>query len=628
MYLAVAGLVVMAGQYGLRQVGERLTNTTDPKEYAIGGFIEPKEGTTNDPIPNAPTYTDGWLTKPLDFVPTAPNNHFAHITDYPDLPLGFKHSPAGYLIQFANEQQSCDAAYALKILAAVGFNQDNAIQNSCWKYRPYVDVTPAETFNFRFYERDEDGHNEVYMYMAWDYSRVWAKYGTSTPFYLARDPGDGRGDRKYKFQFTDITRNPENNSPDGGDISARKLVIMRIDGNDTRQTQVWANDIRGTCNPGYTQNDCWKIDYNTYRPFTYTYHDEGQMFYNSSGVAAPFRLLQQSEDRMIRAGIKTKHNALWCIPSKPTASYYIDPEIGTLAPEQLFMQNRSWTDGRDPESPAYPENGMVADLVTTEVLEGSFSVGSCQFRGDSSANQPFFYQLVYDKDNMAVATTKLTAQVNGNMTASQLTITVASTTDFARGSILSSDSTSMLGLTGTANVLSVDSSTQLTIGFMEQSINPVIISSTTLGQTAAVSVAAQTITIGVADTTNIYAGDKAKIAGISGNVIVSETTATSVTFTMSLQTTSIIPTGTAINFIKEVKLSMPKKLWDTPYMSRYFNNSTITDMRRYYCQTAFAADMTGETVEKKCFGYINLRTTDYVMLPMTVLSSSATMITS
>jgi hypothetical protein len=143
------------------------------------------------------------------------------------------------------------------------------------------------------------------------------------------------------------------------------------------------------------------------------------------------------------------------------------------------------------------------------------------------------------------------------MTTSTLQITVASTAGFTEGSILSSDSTSVLGLTGTANVLRVDSSTRLTIAFTEQPLTSV----------------------------------------------------------------SITPTVT-------IKLSMPKKLWDTAYMRRYFSDSTITEMRRYYCQSAFAADMTGETVEKLCFGYVSARTTEYVMLPMTVLSSKATKITS
>jgi len=559
MYLAVGGLVVMAGQYGARKVGDRLSNTTDPKEYAVGGFIEPPEGTTEDPIPISPTYVDGWLTKPLDFVPSAPTVQFAHITDYPDFPLGFKNSPANYLTT-RPEQQFCTSTYAVEITAVVGFNQDNARQNACWKYRPYVEVTPAQTFNFRFYERVESGRKEVYMYMAWSYQTLFNTYGTSTPFYLARNSIDGRGDRKYKFQFTGDTRNPENNSPDtgsnGGDIAARKLIITRIDGNDTRQTQVWADDLRTA--------DRWKIDYNTCGLFGCTYRDEGQMFYVNGYVngvwgnyPAPFRLLQQSEDRMIRAGIKTKYNALWCIPSKPTASYYVDPEIGTLAPEELYMQNRSWTDGLDPQSPAYPEQGIVDDLGTTEDGGGTFFNGSCRFTGDSPKNQKFFYQLVYDKDNMAVATTTLTAQVNGNMTASQLTITVANTSGFSAGSILSSDSTSALGLIGTATVLRVVSATQITLSFTEQPLTSV----------------------------------------------------------------PVTPTVT-------IKLSMPKNLWETDVLSKYFSNSTITDMRRYYCQEAFAADMTGETVEKKCFGYISTRTVNYVMLPMTVLSSKATKITS
>jgi hypothetical protein len=50
-------------------------------------------------------------------------------------------------------------------------------------------------------------------------------------------------------------------------------------------------------------------------------------------------------------------------------------------------------------------------------------------------------------------------------------------------------------------------------------------------------------------------------------------------------------------------------------------------VRQYYCKEAFASDMTGETVEQHCFGYISARTNNYVMLPMTVLAANATKIT-
>jgi hypothetical protein len=67
-----------------------------------------------------------------------------------------------------------------------------------------------------------------------------------------------------------------------------------------------------------------------------------------------------------------------------------------------------------------------------------------------------------------------------------------------------------------------------------------------------------------------------------------------------------------------IKTSMPGKLWDTAYLSRYFYDFTINEMRQYYCQEAFAADMTGETLDRNCFAYVSARTKNYVLLPQTI----------
>ena len=419
----------------------------------------------------------------------------------------------------------------------------------CWSYKTNLQDT-TDTVNLRFFKTNTGGYERLFVLTdAADspgYQTLFTKFGAYDNamnfFYLKWNT--------IIFRFRLLTSNFSGNYYDGTNV-----VTINY-----KEIEVWAMNVYGGGATDLTRlwdplndfNPAWSVAYTTFRFF-------GPPLYKAAG-SMNFTIMDG--DRMIRAAINTTYNSLWCIPVKPTASNYIDSEIGTLAPEEAYMQNRAWTDGKDPETPVYPEQAIINDVDITPPTNISClaSPDSCRIRNScqiniNTNNQKFFYQLVYDKGNMAVATTTLMKAVNGNMTTSTLTITVASTAGFTAGSILSSDSTSALGLAGTSNVLRVDSSTQLTLAFTEQPLTSV---------------------------------------------------ATGVT----------------------IKLSMPKQLWQTAYLSRYFSNSTITEMRRYYCQEAFAADMTGETVEKKCFGYISARTETYVMLPMTVLSSRATMITS
>ena len=49
---------------------------------------------------------------------------------------------------------------------------------------------------------------------------------------------------------------------------------------------------------------------------------------------------------------------------------------------------------------------------------------------------------------------------------------------------------------------------------------------------------------------------------------------------------------------------LPLKLWDTEYLQLYFTNSTIRQMRKYYCTSTFSGD--GSSLDDRCWGYLNI----------------------
>jgi hypothetical protein len=97
------------------------------------------------------------------------------------------------------------------------------------------------------------------------------------------------------------------------------------------------------------------------------------------------------ENNQMRAGSNAIRNDAFCIDYKPPAGY-ADPNIGALtseAPQVLdgqtsesYTVNRSWTDASSPGVPQYPS------------LSGR--------QGAAWGNRPelWYYQLVYDRDNM------------------------------------------------------------------------------------------------------------------------------------------------------------------------------------------------------------------------------------
>ena len=67
---------------------------------------------------------------------------------------------------------------------------------------------------------------------------------------------------------------------------------------------------------------------------------------------------------------------------------------------------------------------------------------------------------------------------------------------------------------------------------------------------------------------------------------------------------------------------MPSHIWNTTLLRKYFRDSKISEMRRYYCQAALNKYIKNKTVpiDNRCFGYLSIDLDKYTFLPMTVLA--------
>jgi hypothetical protein len=64
----------------------------------------------------------------------------------------------------------------------------------------------------------------------------------------------------------------------------------------------------------------------------------------------------------------------------------------------------------------------------------------------------------------------------------------------------------------------------------------------------------------------------------------------------------------------------PTIIWNTAYLLQYFTEQTISDMRREYCIDRLAEiEDTTKPVPDLCWGYVNVKTSKYLFMPMTVL---------
>jgi hypothetical protein len=67
---------------------------------------------------------------------------------------------------------------------------------------------------------------------------------------------------------------------------------------------------------------------------------------------------------------------------------------------------------------------------------------------------------------------------------------------------------------------------------------------------------------------------------------------------------------------------IPTHLWNTTLLRKYFMDSKISEMRRYYCQAAMNTYIKDNTkkINEKCFGYLSFDLNNFTFLPMTVLA--------
>jgi hypothetical protein len=70
-------------------------------------------------------------------------------------------------------------------------------------------------------------------------------------------------------------------------------------------------------------------------------------------------------------------------------------------------------------------------------------------------------------------------------------------------------------------------------------------------------------------------------------------------------------------------------MWDTTAMRKHFSESTLAEMRKYYCNKTYvnyiAAPTTAPSLDTRCFGYMSLQTAKYTIRPMTVIKSYTAM---
>ena len=70
--------------------------------------------------------------------------------------------------------------------------------------------------------------------------------------------------------------------------------------------------------------------------------------------------------------------------------------------------------------------------------------------------------------------------------------------------------------------------------------------------------------------------------------------------------------------ISRNKFVNPTKLWDDAYLQKYFSFNTINSMRMYFCQKQLATDVTGQTVDSTCWGYLFVSYKNWTFRPMTL----------
>jgi hypothetical protein len=69
--------------------------------------------------------------------------------------------------------------------------------------------------------------------------------------------------------------------------------------------------------------------------------------------------------------------------------------------------------------------------------------------------------------------------------------------------------------------------------------------------------------------------------------------------------------------------SLPTKLWETAYLQKYFSDQIIANMRKYYCNKQLVTDISGSSIDPKCWGYLAVVYQKWNVKPMTISATSA-----
>ena len=74
----------------------------------------------------------------------------------------------------------------------------------------------------------------------------------------------------------------------------------------------------------------------------------------------------------------------------------------------------------------------------------------------------------------------------------------------------------------------------------------------------------------------------------------------------------------------ELDVCKSQYLWSTPYLQKYFTDQTITNMRKTCCNHAYLDDLSGQSVDPKCWGYMAVKFQSWNFKPTTVVPETAT----
>ena len=74
-------------------------------------------------------------------------------------------------------------------------------------------------------------------------------------------------------------------------------------------------------------------------------------------------------------------------------------------------------------------------------------------------------------------------------------------------------------------------------------------------------------------------------------------------------------------------VTLPTYLWNDTILRTYFTDSTISSMRQYYCNKLLKSDLTGNSMNPKCWGFLSIDTTQFQVFPMTILATTNQAIT-